>query len=131
MWSENTKASQTLASTSLIPPEAGIAVPRRGSFTVDFKLRRQLVCTIVLDMSTPVPKTITGRELRRGTPEERLSPGESLIVKKQGGKVFQLKRVDVQPQSILKALDGLLEDIPNPEEPVRTDLAQSIIKDRE
>ena len=83
------------------------------------------------DMSTKAQKTITGRELRRGTPEERLMPGESVIVQKQGGKVFELKRMDVQPQSILKALDQLLEDIPNPGEPVRTDLARIIIEDRE
>jgi hypothetical protein len=82
-------------------------------------------------MSTNAQKTITGRELRRGTPEERLIPGESVIVKKQGGKVFELKRVDVQPPSILEALDQLLEDIPNPGEPVRTNLARIIIEDRE
>ena len=82
-------------------------------------------------MSTNAQKTITGRELRRGTPEERLIPGESVIVKKQGGKVFELKRVDVQPPSILAALDKLLEDIPNPGEPVRTNLARIIIEDRE
>jgi len=58
-------------------------------------------------------------------------PGESVIVQKQGGKVFELKRVDVQPQSILKALDQLLEDIPNPGAPVRTNLARIIIEDRE
>ena len=82
-------------------------------------------------MSTNAQKTITGRELRRGTPEERLIPGESVIVKKQGGKVFELKRVDVQPPSILEALDQFLEDIPNPGEPVRTNLARIIIEDRE
>jgi hypothetical protein len=82
-------------------------------------------------MSTKAQKTITGRELRRGTPEERLMPEESVIVQKQGGKVFELKRVDVEPQSILKALDQLLEDIPNPGEPVRTNLARIIIEDRE
>ena len=82
-------------------------------------------------MSTNAQKTITGRELRRGTPEERLIPGESVIVKKQGGKVFELKRVDVQPPSILEALDQLLEDIPNTGEPVRTNLARIIIEDRE
>jgi len=82
-------------------------------------------------MSTNAQKTITGRDLRRGTPEERLIPGESVIVKKQGGKVFELKRVDVQPPSILEALDQLLEDIPNPGEPVRTNLARIIIEDRE
>ena len=82
-------------------------------------------------MSTNSQKTITGRELRRGTPEERLIPGESVIVKKQGGKVFELKRVDVQPPSILAALDKLLEDIPNQGAPVRTNLARIIIEDRE
>ena len=58
-------------------------------------------------------------------------PEESVIVQKQGGKVFELKRVDVEPQNILKALDQLLEDIPNPGEPVRTNLARIIIEDRE
>jgi hypothetical protein len=82
-------------------------------------------------MSTKAQKTITGRELRRGTPEERLMPGESVTVKKQGGKVFELKRVDIQPQSILEGLDQLLEDIPTSGEPVRTNLARIIIEDRE
>ena len=82
-------------------------------------------------MSTKAQKTITGRDLRRSTPEERLMPGESVIVRKQGGKVFELKRVDVQPESILKALDQLLEDMPNPGALVRTNLARIIIEDRE
>ena len=86
---------------------------------------------MVSDMSKNAQKTITGRELRRGTPEEHLMPGESVTVKKQGGKVFELKRVDVQPQSLLKALDQLLEDIPTPGQPVRTNLARIIIEDRE
>jgi hypothetical protein len=58
-------------------------------------------------------------------------PGESVVVQKQGGKVFELKRVDVQSPSILKALDQLLEDIPNPGDAVRTDLARIITEDRE
>lgn len=58
-------------------------------------------------------------------------PGESVVVQKQGGKVFELKRVDVQSPSILKALDQLLEDIPNPGDAVRTDLARIIIEYRE
>jgi hypothetical protein len=40
------------------------------------------------------PKEITGRDLRRGTPEETLFAGESLIIKKSSGKVFELTRVD-------------------------------------
>ena len=82
-------------------------------------------------MSTNTHKTITGRELRRSTPEERLMPGESIIVQKQGGKVFELKRVDVAERSILKGLDQLLQDVPNTGEPVRTNLARIIIEDRE
>jgi hypothetical protein len=58
-------------------------------------------------------------------------PGESGIVQKHGGKFFELKRVDVQPESILKALDQLLEDMPNPGALVRTNLARIIIEDRE
>ena len=86
---------------------------------------------MVSDMSTNAQKTITGRELRRSTPEERLMPGESIIVQKQGGKVFELKRVDVREKSILKGLDQLLQDIPNPGKPARTNLARIIIEDRE
>lgn len=82
-------------------------------------------------MSTKAQKPITGRELRRGTPEERLMPGESITVRKKGGKLFELKRVDVTEKSILKGLDQLLEDLPNPGETVRTNLARIIIEDRE
>ena len=82
-------------------------------------------------MSTATPKTITGRELRRGTPEERLMPGESIMVRKQGGKVFELKRVDVRERSLLKGLDQLLRDIPSPRKRARTNLARIIIEDRE
>jgi hypothetical protein len=82
-------------------------------------------------MRTNGRKTITGRQLRRGTPEERLMPGESIIVQKQGGKVFELKRVDEQEKSILKGLDKLLQDIPNPGKRARTNLARIIIEDRE
>ena len=82
-------------------------------------------------MNTTGPKTITGRQLRRGTPEERLMPGESIIVRKQVGKVFELKRVDVREKSILKGLDQLLRDIPNPGKPRRTNLARTIIEDRD
>ena len=82
-------------------------------------------------MSTKAQKTITGRELRRSTPEERLMPGESILVRKQGGKAFELKRVDAGEKSILKGLDQVLKDIPNPGKPVRTDLARIITEDRE
>jgi hypothetical protein len=86
---------------------------------------------MVSDMRTNGRKTITGRELRRGTPEEGLMPGESIIVQKQGGKVFELKRVDVQEKSILKGLDQLLQDIPNPGKTAQINLARIIIEERE
>ena len=94
-------------------------------------LPRALVGTKLSDMSTNAAKTITGRELRRGTPEERLMPGESVIVRKQGGKVFELKRMDAREKSILKELDRLLKDIPDSGQPARTNLARVIIKGRE
>ena len=58
-------------------------------------------------------------------------PGESIIVKKQGGKVFELKRVDVRQKSVLRGLDQLLQDIPSPGKPARTNLARIITEDRE
>ncbi|MEY2429073.1 MAG: hypothetical protein QOJ40_1958 [Verrucomicrobiota bacterium] len=76
-------------------------------------------------------KTITGRQLRRGTPEERLTPGESVIIQKRGGKVFELRRMDPGEKSILKQLDRVLEEIPNTGERVRTNLARIIVEDRE
>ena len=50
---------------------------------------------------------------------------------RQERRASEQRRVDVQPPSVLKALDQLLEDIPNPGEPVRTNLARIIIEDRE
>jgi hypothetical protein len=53
-------------------------------------LRRTAVRAIVSDVK--VSKTISVRELKRGTPEERLAPGEALRVKKPSGKAFLLVR---------------------------------------
>ena len=50
---------------------------------------------------------------------------------KAGREGFELKRLDVAEQSILKGLDQLFQDIPNPGEPARTNLARIIIEDRE
>ena len=76
-------------------------------------------------------RQISGRTLRRGTPEETLAPGESIIVKKQGGKVFELRRIDSGRKSLTTALDQLLSEIPPEGERIRTDLARIIIEDRE
>ena len=76
-------------------------------------------------------KAITGRELRRGTPEEGLTPGESLTVRKQGGKVFELRRLDSGEESLVKRLDSLIEELPNKGERIRTNLARVLAEDRE
>jgi hypothetical protein len=81
------------------------------------------------DMSAE--KSITGRELRRGTPEEKLRPGESITVRKQGGKVFELRRLDSGERSLVKQADALFQEVPNPGQQVRTNLARVIVEDRE
>lgn len=77
------------------------------------------------------PKQITGRDLRRGAPEETLAPGESVIIKKNGGKLFELKRVDSGAKSMNARLDRLLAEMPPEGERVRTNLSRIIIEDRE
>lgn len=86
---------------------------------------------MVSDMSMNAQKRIGGRELRRSTPEEKLTPGESLVIHKQGGKVFQLTRVDNGEKSLVNQLEELLRETPNPGKPVQTDLARIIVEDRE
>ncbi len=76
-------------------------------------------------------KQVTGRDLRRGTPEESLAPGESVLIKKRRGKVFELTRVDSGKKSMNASLDGLLAEMPPTGERVRTDLARVIIEERE
>ena len=78
-----------------------------------------------------VQKSITGRELRRSTPEEKLTPGEALVIRKQGGKVFELRRLDGGTRSLVKELDHLLKEVPNSGKAVRTDLARAVTEERE
>jgi hypothetical protein len=59
-------------------------------------------------------KTISARTLKRGNPEDRLLPGESLLVKKNGGRVFELKRVDVRKKSMIASMKEVMREIPNP-----------------
>jgi hypothetical protein len=74
---------------------------------------------------------ISGRQLRHGSPEESLSPGESLIIKKRGGKVFQLTRTDAGKRDINAPMDQLFKDIP-PEEPrTPTDVVRLFLEERE
>jgi hypothetical protein len=76
-------------------------------------------------------RQLTGRDLRRGTPEETLAPGESVLIKKSRGKLFELTRIDSGPKSMNAGLDRLLSEMPPAGARVRTDLAAAIIQDRQ
>jgi len=76
-------------------------------------------------------KHITGRQLRHGSPEESLSPGESVQVHKRGGKVFELRRIDAGGKNILEGLDHLLAEMPATGPAGAVNLAKIIIEDRE
>jgi hypothetical protein len=76
-------------------------------------------------------KHITGRQLRHESPEESLSPGESVQVHKRGGKVFELRRIDAGEKNILEGLDKLLLEMPATGPAVRVDLSKIIVEDRE
>jgi hypothetical protein len=76
-------------------------------------------------------KKITGRELRHGSPEENLSPGQSLEIEKRGGKRFRLTRIDTGPSNLNEQMDQIFREIPDEGEPVKTNLARIIIEDRE
>ncbi len=69
-----------------------------------------------------VTKTITGRELKRGTPEENLAPGEALRVKKSGGKGFLVIR-ESEPPDLCDLHAEIMRDIPLGGPPQKTDLA--------
>ena len=85
----------------------------------------------IIDMSTKAQKTITGRDLRRGAPEEGLRAGESLMIEKKSGKLFELKRVDAKPKSIIAAVDRIIEEVPIEGRRVKTDLVKIFLEDRE
>ena len=79
-----------------------------------------LVSGILSDMK--VTKTVTVRELKRGTPEEALGPGEALRVTKSSGKGFLLVRETETPD--LAALHKeIMRDIPLSGPSQKTDLA--------
>jgi hypothetical protein len=69
-----------------------------------------------------VSKTISVRELKRGTPEESLAPGEALRVRKPSGKAFLIVRETESPNlSDLHA--EIMRDIPLEGKSQKTDLA--------
>lgn len=86
-------------------------------------LTRLFVCHTVSAV-----KTITARTLKRETPEDRLSPGESLQIRKQGGRVFELKRVDAPRRSRQAGWAEAVEEVPN-RGGKRTDVATWCAKD--
>ena len=76
-------------------------------------------------------KKITGRQLRHGTPEENLSPGQSLVIEKRGGKRFQLTRIDAGPANFNEQMDRVFREIPPEGKRVKTNLARTFVEDRE
>lgn len=88
-----------------------------------------MVCGyIVRQMKTQ--KVITARELKRGAPEDKLAPGESLLIEK-GGKVFEMRRVDERPKDMNAQMRRLLEETPIDGPMIPTDFAKILAKDRE
>jgi hypothetical protein len=69
-----------------------------------------------------VTKTITVRELKRGTPEEALGPGQALRVKKPNGKTFLLVRQAEAPD-LTELHKEIMRDIPLGGPSQKTDLA--------
>ena len=76
-------------------------------------------------------KRITGRQLRHGSPEEGLSPGQSLVIEKRGGKRFELTRIDAGPTNFNSQMDRIFKEIPAEGKRVKTNLARTLIEDRE
>ena len=83
------------------------------------------------DTNTKAHKTITGRDLRRGALEEGLRPGESVLIEKKSGKLFELKRADARPRSIVAAVDKIIEEVPIEGRRAKMDVVKVFLKDRE
>lgn len=76
-------------------------------------------------------KRITGRQLRHGAPEENLSPGQSLVIEKRGGKKFELTRIDTGPANFNQQMDQVFREIPAEGKRVKTNLARTLLRERE
>ena len=76
-------------------------------------------------------KRITGRQLRHGAPEENLSPGQSLVIEKRGGKRFELTRIDPGPINFNEQMDQVFREIPAEGKRVKTNLARTLLEERE
>jgi hypothetical protein len=82
-------------------------------------------------MGIKAKKTISGRDLRRRAPEEGLRPGESVMIEKKSGKLFELKRVDARATSIVAAVDKIIEEVPIEGRRAKKDLVRAFLEDRE
>ena len=82
----------------------------------------------MLDMAI---KQITGRQLRHKAHEESLARGESLIIKKKNGKVFELKRVDQKRKDFVAEMDKIFKEIPIKRSRRKIDLVRIFLEDRE
>ena len=76
-------------------------------------------------------KRITGRQLRHGAPEENLSPGQSVVIEKRGGKRFELTRIDSGPANFNAQMDQIFREIPAEGRRVKTNLARTLLEERE
>jgi hypothetical protein len=76
-------------------------------------------------------KRITGRQLRHGAPEENLSPGQSVLIEKRSGKKFELTRIDTGPANFNEQMDEIFREIPAVGKRSKTNLARTLLKDRE
>jgi len=75
---------------------------------------------MVSDMK--VTHTITGRELKRGTPEEGLAPGQALRVRKSSGKEFLVVRESSGPD-LADLHAEIMREVPLTGPRQKTDLA--------
>ena len=76
-------------------------------------------------------KRFTGRQLRHGASEERLSPGQSLVIEKRGGKRFELTRIDTGTVNFNEQMDQIFREIPAEGKRPKTDLARALLEERE
>ena len=76
-------------------------------------------------------KRVSGRQLRHGAPEESLSPGQSLVIEKRGGKRFKLTRIDKGPANFNQQMDEVFREIPAQGKRLKTNLARMLLKNRE
>ena len=76
-------------------------------------------------------KRITGRQLRHGAPEESLSPGQSVVVEKRGGKRFELTRIDSGSVNFNEQMEQIFREIPPEGRRVKTNLARVLLEERE